>query len=683
MTDISSRAGAGRAARFRFAVIADTHVNPSEQDLISPFESHRLTNERLRHTVRVLNSLQPDLVVHVGDMVHPVPEAVTYPQAVARFREAMSGLKAPLKVVPGNHDIGDKQADFVPAGSIQPGYIDLYREHFGDDFHAFDAGGCRFVVINTSLINSGLPQEQQQATWLERELSAHAGRRLFLCIHYPPFIAEASEPGHYDNIDEPGRGWLMEVIRNHRVTAVFTGHVHNFFFNRIGETPVFSMPSTAFVRGDYSELFAVGQPASHENGRNDTSKLAVLVIDVHEDRIVPQFIRTLDGGDAGAQRAQRDWPLLPPAAGSPAALGIDLRYSWSELHEIPYSSMLDEFRRKLARNDYPILALWEMGIGKLRVPIDDLCREQPCDRMLAMAAQGSRFTVFCFGWPDALTMAHIARHRAMLHAVEVVVKWPLPPDLSQRLGVLASEAGVPVHLSRFWSASGHSRDGKQIKLLVDHGFAGASDETAGELVQAVGPGAVQGLVFRIPRSVSPRQGILDAVQRTAPWGVRAQVHVRLADDSPAVGHPDVHETELRVLEAAFCAQALPQADVFIDTLSDVDRGYFPRAGLVDRRFNPRSAGHALRNLHGVLSGMGPLTSLEWSMADDVLVGRVDAGVRHLALVLGASGKPADPAAALAVPGLVLRRIVVLATGDEIDPGSSLPAGPVLLEFSAA
>ena len=36
------------------------------------------------------------------------------------------------------------------------------------------------------------------------------------------------------------------------------------------------------------------------------------------------------------------------------------------------SGAVDEFRRKIARNDYPIMAIWEMGIRGLRVPIQDL-----------------------------------------------------------------------------------------------------------------------------------------------------------------------------------------------------------------------------------------------------------------------------------------------------------------------
>jgi hypothetical protein len=39
-----------------------------------------------------------------------------------------------------------------------------------------------------------------------------------------------------------------------------------------------------------------------------------------------------------------------------------------------------------------------------------------------------------------------------------------------------------------------------------------------------------------------------------------------------------------------------------DTFMDVDRGYFPRNGLIDRRYDPRPAGLALTALNAVFAG---------------------------------------------------------------------------------
>ena len=49
----------------------------------------------------------------------------------------------------------------------------------------------------------------------------------------------------------------------------------------------------------------------------------------------------------------------------------------------------------------------------------------------------------------------------------------------------------------------------------------------------------------------------------------------------------------RVLEAARMAPSLPALSVQLDTFVDVDRGYNPRHGLLDRHYNFRPAGRAL------------------------------------------------------------------------------------------
>ena len=58
---------------FTIAVIADTHMNQEEYGSTSPYETNRVANARTRHVVQELNRLGPELVIHLGDLVHPVP----------------------------------------------------------------------------------------------------------------------------------------------------------------------------------------------------------------------------------------------------------------------------------------------------------------------------------------------------------------------------------------------------------------------------------------------------------------------------------------------------------------------------------------------------------------------------------------------------------------------------------
>jgi hypothetical protein len=49
-----------------------------------------------------------------------------------------------------------------------------------------------------------------------------------------------------------------------------------------------------------------------------------------------------------------------------------------------------------------------------------------------------------------------------------------------------------------------------------------------------------------------------------------------------------------IVDAYKASQTMLNTTLFIDTFVDSDRGYYPRIGLVDRRFNPRPAFYALK-----------------------------------------------------------------------------------------
>jgi metallophosphoesterase superfamily enzyme len=116
---------------FTFAVISDSHINPEESKSSSPWESNKLANARTRYVIQELNRLRPDFVVHLGDLIHPVPTLPSYEVAAKRFHELIEGLEPKIYLVPGNHDVGDKPASWAPADSVTEEYIDLYGKTFG------------------------------------------------------------------------------------------------------------------------------------------------------------------------------------------------------------------------------------------------------------------------------------------------------------------------------------------------------------------------------------------------------------------------------------------------------------------------------------------------------------------------------------------------------------------------
>ncbi len=193
---------------FTFAIVTDTHIRPPDGDDSSPFPVNELANDRARYVIAAIARHEPEFTVHLGDMVHPLPHLPTYGAAADEALAIFEPLRDQMRFVPGNHDIGDKPMAGSPAGAVDDASTEIYESYFGPSFYSFGHGGIHIVVINSSLINSGNDLEAKQRDWLESELKAHDGERIFLFSHYPPFINSPDEPLHYDNYEEPGRSWL-------------------------------------------------------------------------------------------------------------------------------------------------------------------------------------------------------------------------------------------------------------------------------------------------------------------------------------------------------------------------------------------------------------------------------------------------------------------------------------------
>jgi predicted phosphodiesterase len=582
---------------FRFAVIADTHVNQEEGKTSSPFAILATSNARTRFVVADINRRQPSFVLHLGDIVHPVPELPSYVPAAKAFKELASQLSMPLHLVAGNHDVGDKRVDWMPAGTIEDRHLTLYREHFGRDYYSFDSDGCHFVVINAQVINSGLQADAEQAAWLEKDAEANRNARTFWAIHYPPFVSEPAEASSYDNLDEPGRSWLLGLVERYKPEAVFAGHVHNLWYNLYRNTECYVLPSTAFVRHDYADMYR-DSPGPLQ-GRNDVAKLGYVMVDVHEHGHVPYLIRT-DGQtlapEATVQADSVSLPLVHTRTTAQPVLGLDLRNPWAETVEIAATGGVQEFGRKRARNDYPVYAIWEMGVRDLRIPLQDLLDADVRARMRLMVGLGHRFTVYMFETPVGTALESLLQHSELVSGIEVVLSWNRLPDALPKLAAIREKARFSIWLSKLRKHEDAKYDGSRFSHFINHGFVPSEHEQLADAAGLAGK-TVDGFVFRVARDRSPLESCREIAGLCKRLGVGAIAHVRLAAENPAEIPDNPLEAANRVAEAAFATMWTPTVPVFLDTFAEIDRGYFPRAGLVDRRYNPLPAGKVLKHFH--------------------------------------------------------------------------------------
>ena len=603
MTGPRNRSTAPGRRLFSFGIITDTHVNQGEDETNSPFESGRLANRRMRHVIRDLNARDLAFVVHVGDIVHPVPAIPgLYADAARRFFEVFDTLRHPAWLTPGNHDVGDKPNDWAPAARINEDHLALWQHHFGDQYASFDHQECHFVIINAQVINSDLEAEESQRAWLEDDLRNHHGRRIFLFSHYPPCLLEADEEETYDNIGEPGRSWLLDLARQHRVEALIAGHVHNFWYLRLDPTDCYILPSTAFVRFDYAEMLRAAPGAETEFGRNDRPKLGYAICHVHENGHVVEIVRTwgntLDAGAVQATGPKYRLAAIHPRQNRRAAFGFDMRHNWMEIVEIPPTGGLDEFDRKTVRNDYPLLALWDMAVRPLRVPVRDLVNEANVARMNVLAEHGHLFTLMSFGAPTGNLMDRLRAHHDLFRTWDVAVN----PDVIDRdIGPIASaakEAGVPLVLSRLRSIDEQRAEAGKYYHSINQGFLASDTEEVAAVARLPElDGVLAGVVFRLTLDMPVWETVATASAVATSLGLRAHVHMRMAGTSPASPVMDDALTVRRIAEAMAAAMTFANVTVFADTLVDIDRGYFPRSGVLDRLCNPRPGYHVVRHMH--------------------------------------------------------------------------------------
>jgi 3',5'-cyclic AMP phosphodiesterase CpdA len=192
------------------------------------------------------NVAKPDLVVHTGDVVILDPDSTEDRDAAMRIHER---IDAPLRVLPGNHDVGESAAEPWRGIGVSSERVQGFRSAWGSDRFvlfgdaALDAEGWVFAGINSELCSSGLPEEDEQWAWLEEVAAEAAGRSVMLFLHKPLVI----DDGARENVTvtaaarERIRGTFGGDLR-----VVGNGHVHRYRSTTDEGVMAVSAPSLCF-----------------------------------------------------------------------------------------------------------------------------------------------------------------------------------------------------------------------------------------------------------------------------------------------------------------------------------------------------------------------------------------------------------------------------------------------------
>ena len=579
------------------AIISDTHIRHEKDHSDHCYSSDKLANRKVKFIIRQINKLAPDLVIHLGDIQHPIPDLPTHEAAVKASRHLLQQLNCKLVVVPGNHDVGDKPHALAASPVVNQQALRVFKKHWGPSFYAFDYGNCHFIVINSSILNSGTALESKQTAWLEKDLAENrqSGRRVFLFMHYPLYLDHPAEDEHYDNIGHQARMRLLALLDRYKIEAVFCGHVHNFFYNRYKKTDLYVLPSVTFIRPEFSELFSVGP--SDEYGRNDANKLGFFFVrvDAKGHRIYPirSYGRTMD---------KKDSPILYSSTEHTrdrfSPIGVSLRHSWAKSIDMPFDS-LDEFVRKPVRNDYLIQALWELRIQKLRIPIGDLKDLTVKHRVKVLKHLGHTFTVFSVGIPDTEVRKTMAASKKLVDCWEII----LPrKDMHKAMAMLRKfkqDTSLGIYLSKI-NTLDDQREEKdfQFSHFPTHGFRPQDRQLIQKLIKKDKSGrALVGFVFLVPGDGNLFSAIQSVSKFTSSEQTRALIHLKMPRLGEGAAFEDDQAIANAVAESIVSVHGLSNVNLFLDTLVHHDRGYYPRNGLIDRRYNPRLSYYIAKHLN--------------------------------------------------------------------------------------
>jgi hypothetical protein len=579
-------------AQLEFVVVADTHYMIDVGDTPLEFESRRKQGQRAGAAWAAIEGVDPEFVVHLGDMVQEFPGRPDYErtmsQALGQIKSA--GLWERCRFVVGNHDIGDRPDPTMPTGEATTDSLDNWQGRFGPSWYTWSAAGLHFLVLNSQLFNTDLPAAHAQRAWCARQLESFGADPLVLFLHMPPYLSHATEPwlGHYDNLGEPDRSWLLDHLRQRQVIAMFTGHVHWQFFDRIpgehGDCRYFVTPSTSFTRPGFAHLFNSAAPA--EQGRDDVAKTGFFLCRKVEGRLDVHRIRMSAVADDG--RSALITPLAAAAAPSRRfELGVTLRHTLAPHAQVPvaWPSVI----RQPVRNDYPLLSCTEMGARWVRTPVADLADSVQAPRHEVLRQEGVGIVAVALGEEEALKYAGLISDRADHLEVQLPGRrLPLPDPLPRLV-----ELGCPLSLCPV--LPGQPVAGKQ-HHRTRLGYLPAELLELADCLEQLQVDA--GAVCRIdPTSPWKEVAELASIQRRHPWNLSLLAQIPGTDE---VANANA------VARAIFAAAAV-DVPLFLEPLIDMDRTMDVVHGLLDTLCNPRPTFDLVRSMTALLRDVGPGT----------------------------------------------------------------------------
>ncbi len=217
-------AAPAQAATFSFVQISDSHIGfarPENPDVAGT----------LAATVDAINRLpaQPAFVVHTGDVTH-----LSKPEQFDAAKSILAGLKAPLVVLPGEHDVIGSPAAFFAA---------FKRSDAPNGWFSFEQNGIHFLsLVNVFNFEIDGKLGAEQIAFVEKDLAGQKASTPIVVFGHVPLYALYPKWGW---TTEDGARVLAALARFDAVT-VLNGHIHQIVQHSEGKIRFATAASTAY-----------------------------------------------------------------------------------------------------------------------------------------------------------------------------------------------------------------------------------------------------------------------------------------------------------------------------------------------------------------------------------------------------------------------------------------------------
>lgn len=214
---------------FFFVQLTDTHFGDEGSEYF------------LSKSVESINKVRMNIefVVVTGDIFS---ESIQRPETVRGLKSIMSGLKAPVHYLAGNHDVSNERDR------------EIYEKEFGPLAYQSECEGVVLLFMHVETLSYRYKLDgYEPVKWLEERLRESKDRPVVLFLHSPPVMDYHDYTLKQSWHDKEALENFREIIRSHpNIRAVIGGHLHESTLGWIGETPVFVAESQlkTFNHGD-------------------------------------------------------------------------------------------------------------------------------------------------------------------------------------------------------------------------------------------------------------------------------------------------------------------------------------------------------------------------------------------------------------------------------------------------